>query len=116
MTIVTIASSKGGSGKTSTAVSLASALANLDGTFIVDADAQGQVTFSFGLPVASGLHDWIMTGKPYRDCLIPGRPIGLQILPGDSHSWAIEREHGTPAAFARLVDRLRGLANMPSGW
>lgn len=109
MTIITIASSKGGVGKTTTAVSLASALANLDKVLLVDGDPQSHVTLSFGLPVRSGLFDWLVRELPLNDCTLAGRPGALTILPGDSLTKTVERLFGDSTEFARLVERLRGL-------
>lgn len=109
MTIVTVASNKGGAGKTTTAVSLAAGLANLDKVLLIDADPQSHVTLSFGLPVRSGLFDWLVRELPLNDCTLAGRPAGLTILPGDSLTKTVERLFGDSVEFARLVERLRGL-------
>lgn len=109
MTIVTVASNKGGAGKTTTAVSLASALANNYKTLIIDGDAQAHVTLFYGLPVRSGLFDWTVRGMPLRDCTLTGRPAGLTILPGDSLTKTVERLYGTEEEFRALVEKLRQL-------
>jgi chromosome partitioning protein len=109
MTLVAIASSKGGVGKTTSAVSLASGLAQLYPVLLVDGDAQGHVALSYGLPVRSGLYDWLVTGLPLDDCTLSGRPAQLTILPGDSLTKTVERLYGTEQRFGELVKRLQSL-------
>ena len=104
MTTIVIYSRKGGSGKTTTAVSLAAALANLEPTMLIDGDPQGQCTLHFGLPLRSGVYHWLRRELPIEDCLYHGRPEGLRILPGDSFTLgATDAYKGdTPALAARL--------------
>lgn len=109
MTIVTIASNKGGAAKTTTAVSLAAGLANLENVLLIDGDPQGHVALSFGLPVRSGLFDWTVRELPLVDCTLTGRPSKLAILPGDSLTKTVERLHGESTEFDRLVARMRSL-------
>ena len=105
-TIVTVASSKGGTGKTTSAVTLASGLANFEPTLLIDCDDQGHCGLSFGLPVRSGLYDWVVEGLPLQDCLLTGRPPSLRILPGDSRSKMVQRLIETDVDFINFVGRL----------
>lgn len=105
--IVVVASSKGGVGKTTTSVSLAASLANLYPTTLMDFDAQGQVAFSFGQPVNSGVYNWLVAEQAITRCLVAGRPDNLKLLPGDSGIWAIERLFGKKEDFDRLVNHLQ---------
>ena len=109
MTIIAVASAKGGVGKTTTAVSLASSLANLYGTTLLDFDPQGHVTLSFGLGVWSGVYDWLIAQEEFKHCLVAGRPQRLSLMPGDSRTWAVEHYFGDQTRFAELVKKLRGL-------
>jgi len=104
-----VTNNKGGVGKSTTAVSLASALANNDKTLLIDGDSQGHVTLFYGLPVRSGLFDWTVRGLPLRDCTLTGRPAGLTILPGDSLTKTVERLYGSLEEFQGLVAKLRQL-------
>jgi chromosome partitioning protein len=110
MTIITVASSKGGTGKTTTAVTLAARLALLEPTLLVDFDIQGHCALSFGLPARSGVADWIVGELPLRDCLLTARPETVHLLPGDSRSKSVERLlYGDPDEMRAIVERLRGL-------
>lgn len=109
MTIIVIYSRKGGSGKTTTAVSLAAALANLEPTLLVDGDPQGQCTLHFGLPLRSGVYHWLRRELPIEDCLYHGRPAGLRILPGDSFTLgATDAYKGDAPALANRLRELPG--------
>lgn len=110
MTKICVASNKGGCAKTTTSVSLAAGLANTGRkVLLVDGDNQGHITLSFGLPVRSGLFDWLVQGLPLHDCTLSGRPSGLTILPGDSLTKTVERLFSDSDEFVRLVALLRGL-------
>jgi chromosome partitioning protein len=106
MTIITVTSSKGGVGKTTTSVSLAAGLANLHECLLLDADSQGHVALAFGLPVRGGLADWLLNDLPAFDCTLTGRPAELTILPGDSTTKHVERVYAAEGRFAELVARL----------
>jgi chromosome partitioning protein len=106
-TLITIASLKGGVAKTTSAVALASALAQLEDVLLVDLDSQGQITLHFGLPLRSGVYHWLMGELPLLDCFYRGRPERLKILPGDSMTKALyARFQGTDGA-QEIARRLR---------
>jgi len=86
-TILTVANQKGGVGKTTTAATLAHALAARRGSaLLVDLDPQGQVAVSLGLPQSPGIFDWLVARRPPRLAMVPsGRP-GLALIPGDNQT------------------------------
>lgn len=108
-TIISVCSSKGGSGKTTTATTLASGLAKFERTLLVDFDAQGHAALAFGLPVKPGVYNWIVCAAPLEQCTLPGRPELLTILPGDSYTKAVEGMYTSDQHFATLVGNLRSL-------
>lgn len=86
---IVVASIKGGTGKTTTAVALAAKLAQYMSTLIIDFDAQAQVCMHFGKDSKRGVFDWLVKGVPYQDCLLRARPATLSILPGNDDTRAI---------------------------
>lgn len=89
--ILTIASSKGGVSKTTTAVSVASRLA-MDGkqTQLVDLDGQGHAAIALGLDPEPGVFNWLVGGWELRNCRRVTGVRGLEILPGDSKSKVVD--------------------------
>jgi chromosome partitioning protein len=90
MTLITVYARKGGVAKTTTAVTLASALAHVAPTLLVDGDPQGQCTLHYGLPMRAGVAQWLMGHVPLVDCVYHARPSNLLLLAGDSHTEAAE--------------------------
>ena len=87
MTIVAVAISKGGSGKTTTAISLASYMATVGRTLIVDTDSQGHSAMALGLRPEPGLYQYLVADQPAKSLIRPARQLsqyGLDILPGDT--------------------------------
>lgn len=109
MTIITVASTKGGVGKTTTATALAAGLAQIENTLLVDLDPQGQVSLHFGLPLRSGVYHWLMGDLPLEDCVYHGRPPSLAVLPGDSMTKALFARFQGAHGSHHIAGRLRGL-------
>ncbi|WP_423224042.1 ParA family protein [Candidatus Amarolinea aalborgensis] len=89
---IAIALSKGGVGKTTTAVNLATGLA-LAGkrVLLVDVDTQGQVTKALGLQAGLGLADLVTAETSSPEALIPARE-GLSVLAGGRALAGLKRQ------------------------
>ncbi|MBK8049122.1 MAG: ParA family protein [Anaerolineales bacterium] len=79
---IAVALSKGGVGKTTTAVNLAAGLAQQGRrVLLIDMDTQGQVAKMLGIQPKSGIAEVINGEKPLDEVSIEARP-GLWVLPG----------------------------------
>lgn len=109
MTLVTIASNKGGNGKTITAVSIAAALSTLDPTLLIDLDPQGHCASSFGFDPSPGVFEWLVNGNFMNSVLVP-RPDcqTLFLLPSDSRTKTVDLIYRAEVdGSTRLVTSLR---------
>lgn len=80
---VAILNQKGGTGKTTTSVSLAAGLAeNGRETLVVDLDSQGHIGISLGVEGERSLFDVVVDDLPVEDCVVGARP-NLDVLCGD---------------------------------
>jgi chromosome partitioning protein len=92
MHVVTVSSQKGGTGKTTTAVTLAHALA-IKGycTLIIDLDPQGQVASSLGRNHEAGVFNWLALPSgtlPLSDVVRTTGRTNLLMIPGDKSTSA----------------------------
>ena len=80
---IAILNQKGGTGKTTTSVSIAAGLAE-DGhrVLLVDLDSQGHIGISLGVEGEKTLHDVIVDGLPLAECVVGARP-NLDVLTAD---------------------------------
>jgi chromosome partitioning protein len=82
---VAIANQKGGVGKTTTAINIATAMAATGWkTLLVDLDPQGNASTGIGVSAAERLrssYDLLIDEAPLTDCTMPTRIPGLDIVP-----------------------------------
>jgi len=114
---IAIGNRKGGSGKTTTSVNLAAALAHKGRkVLLVDADAQGHSALSLGSSVTFGsgampeqktLFDVLVNGAGPEEAVRSTYLPAFHLIPGGSRLATYERDHATdPSAKLRLADRL----------
>lgn len=92
MKIISFANQKGGVGKTTSAITLASGLAkNGCRTLLIDLDPQGHVAISLGQEKSPGLYRLICLEEPLQKVVVKARP-NLDILPSDKHTEKVKRQ------------------------
>src|SRR4030095_10076875 len=113
MKIVAIANQKGGVGKTTTAVNLGAALAELGHRIlIVDLDPQANATSSFGLQGVeqTSLYEPLLGGPAIPERIFPTDREGLFIVPSDLDLAGAEVEIARmPNHLTRLAETLQPL-------
>lgn len=89
-TTLAVFNHKGGTGKTTTAVTVAHGLANRGKrVLLVDTDGQGNVAVSLGLSATRTLYHVLVLGQPYEHAVVHARP-SLDVLPADETLAAAE--------------------------
>jgi chromosome partitioning protein len=82
---VAIANQKGGVGKTTTAINIATAMAATGWkTLLIDLDPQGNASTGIGIAAAdrtSSSYDLLVDQVPLKDCVIASRIPGLDVVP-----------------------------------
>jgi chromosome partitioning protein len=85
MICIAIANQKGGVGKTTTAINIATAMAATGWkTLLIDLDPQGNASTGIGLDAAHrdmSSYDVLVDEVPLDDCLVPSKIPGLDLLP-----------------------------------
>jgi chromosome partitioning protein len=88
--VIAVFNHKGGTGKTTTAISLAAGLcARGRRVLLVDTDGQGNVAISLGLRPERTLYHVVVMGIPVHDAVISARP-NLDVLPSNETLAAAE--------------------------
>jgi len=103
MKIITVANQKGGVGKTTTALTIAHALA-LKGykVLVVDLDSQGNVAEALGMEPYPGTFQMLVEQKPLEEVALSTDRDGLYIVPGDN-STAVAKQMLASQGFAEFV-------------
>ena len=116
--VISIANQKGGVGKTTTAVNLGAALAELDyRVLVIDLDPQGNATTGMGIShrnVEGSIYDVIMNDAPIDDCTEPTTVRNLFVVPATIDLAGAEIE--LVPAFSRELKLRRALAQIEGSY
>ena len=112
--VTSVANQKGGVGKTTTAVNLGAALAELEfRVLVIDLDPQGNATTGMGIShrnVAGSVYDVIMNDASIDDCVEPTSVRNLFVVPATIDLAGAEIE--LVPAFSRELKLRRALSNV----
>ena len=116
--VISIANQKGGVGKTTTAVNLGAALAELDfRVLVIDLDPQGNATTGMGIShrnVEGSIYDVIMNDAPIDDCTEPTTVRNLFVVPATIDLAGAEIE--LVPAFSRELKLRRALQQIAGSY
>ncbi len=106
--VIAISNEKGGVAKTTTALSLGGALAELDKkVLMIDLDAQANLTLAMGLQpadVSLGSSDILLSSVALLDCIQPGSHNNMDIVPSKAQ---MEQAEQLLPVYLNYSERLR---------
>ncbi len=122
MTVITVTSEKGGTGKTTIATHVAAGMAARGKrVLLIDGDPQGQATLSLGSAPWPGFHDLLVRGTPLTDLVytppesVTGPLSGsLLVLPGNEETYTIPSHVEDANVLASLLSSYSELSTQNS--